>query len=100
FISDYIYKIGITTLDATFDTVHSVLFDSMIVISGKQALPAPAIENLEIAYKHKKAIGFGTDSASIIDSLSFSEDAKGVTDIEKDLDSHPENVNHHRIWDR
>src|SRR5699024_4198693 len=62
FISDNIYKIGSTTLDATFDTVHSVLFDSMIVISGKHALPAPAIENLEIAYKHKKAIGFGTDS--------------------------------------
>lgn len=100
FISDKIYKIGDTMLDATFDTVHSVLFDSMIVISGQKPLPAPAIENLEIAYKHKKAIGFGTDSANIFDSLSFSENDKGVTDIEKDLDGYLEDVRHHRVWDR
>lgn len=58
FISDKIYHIGDMTLDATFDTVHAVLFDSLIVISGEQPLPAPAIENLEIAYKHKKSNWF------------------------------------------
>lgn len=100
FISDKIYHIGDITLDATFDTVHSVLFDSLIVISGEKPLPAPAIENLEIAYKHKKAIGFGTDSVNIFDSLSFSQNDPGITDIEQDFDGFLNNVKGHRVWER
>lgn len=100
FISDKIYHIGDMTLDATFDTVHAVLFDSLIVISGEQPLPAPAIENLEIAYKHKKAIGFGTDSVNIFDSLSFTKDDAGVTDIEQDFDGFLNDVKAHRVWAR
>lgn len=99
FISDKIYHIGNITLDATFDTVHAVLFDSLIV-SGEQPLPAPAIENLEIAYKHKKAIGFGTDSVNIFDSLSFTKDNLGVTDIEQNFDGFLNDVKGHRVWDR
>lgn len=100
FISDKIYRIGDITLDATFDTVHAVLFDSLIVISGQQPLPAPAVENLEIAFKHKKAIGFGTDSANIFDSLSFSENDDGVTDIEQNFDGFLADVKGHRVWSR
>ncbi len=98
FISDKIHKIGNTTLDETFDTVHSVLFDSMIVITGESELPAPAIEQLEIAYKHKKAIGFGGQVS--FDKLSFDEGKKGVSNIETDLDIFLDDVKHHRVWDR
>lgn len=100
FISDKIYKIGDITLDETFDTVHCVLFDSMILLKGEEKPPAPVIENLEIAYKHKKAIGYGIDSGDIFDMLSFTKDDKGVTDIEKDLDGFLEAVKGHRVWDR
>lgn len=100
FISDKIYKIGDITLDETFDTVHCVLFDSMILLKGEEKPPAPVIENLEIAYKHKKAIGYGIDSGDIFDMLSFTKDDKGVADIEKDLDGFLEAVKGHRVWDR
>ncbi len=100
FISDKIYKIGEITLDETFDTVHCVLFDSMILLKGEEKPPAPVIENLEIAYKHKKAIGYGIDSGDIFDMLSFTKDDKGVADIEKDLDGFLEAVKGHRVWDR
>lgn len=98
FISDKIHKIGNMTLDETFDTVHSVLFDSMIVITGESELPAPAIEQLEIAYKHKKAIGFGGNVS--FDQLSFSDGDKGVSSIETDMDIFLEDVKNHRVWDR
>ncbi|SOC45232.1 catalase [Salinicoccus kekensis] len=98
FISDKMHKIGNTVLDETFDTVHSVLFDSMIVITGESELPAPAIEQLEIAYKHKKAIGFGGNVS--FDKLSFSDGEKGVSNIETDLDIFLDDVKHHRVWDR
>src|SRR5699024_12111917 len=100
FISDKIYHIGDITLAAPFDTVHSVLFDSLIVNSGEKPLPAPAIENLEMAYKHKKAIGFGTDSVNIFDSLSFSQNDPGITDIEEDFDGFLNDVKGHRVWER
>ncbi|MCC4723082.1 catalase [Salinicoccus sp. RF5] len=100
FISDKIYKIGDITLDETFDTVHCVLFDSMIILKGEEQPPAPVIENLEIAYKHKKAIGYGIDSGDIFDMLSFTKDDKGVADIEKNLDGFLEAVKGHRVWDR
>ncbi|MFA7744476.1 catalase [Salinicoccus roseus] len=100
FISDKIYKIGDITLDETFDTVHCVLFDSMILLKGEEKPPAPVIENLEIAYKHKKAIGYGINSGDIFDMLSFTKDDKGVADIEKDLDGFLEAVKGHRVWDR
>lgn len=100
FISDKIYKIGDITLDETFDTVHCVLFDSMIILKGEEQPPAPVIENLEIAYKHKKAIGYGIDSGDIFDMLSFTKDDKGVADIEQDLDGFLEAVKGHRVWDR
>lgn len=100
FISDKIYKIGDITLDETFDTVHCVLFDSMILLKGEEKPPAPVIENLEIAYKHKKAIGYGIDSGDIFDMLSFTKDDKGVADIEQDLEGFLEAVKGHRFWDR
>ena len=100
FISDKIYKIGDITLDETFDTVHCVLFDSMILLKGEEKPPAPVIENLEIAYKHKKAIGYGIDSGDIFDMLSFTKEDKGVADIEQDLDGFLEAVKGHRVWDR
>lgn len=98
FISDKIYKIGDTMIDDTLDTVHSVLFDSIIVIRGDEELQAPIIEQLEIAFKHKKAIGFGGNPS--FDKLSFSENDKGVTNIETDLDTFLEDVKNHRVWDR
>ncbi|MBY8909376.1 catalase [Salinicoccus roseus] len=100
FISDKIYKIGDITLDETFDTVHCVLFDSMILLKGEEKPPAPVIENLEIAYKHKKAIGYGIDSGDIFDMLSFTKEDKGVADIEQDLDGFLAAVKGHRVWDR
>ncbi|WP_434121267.1 catalase [Salinicoccus roseus] len=100
FISDKIYKIGDITLDETFDTVHCVLFDSMILLKGEEKPPAPVIENLEIAYKHKKAIGYGIDSGDIFDMLSFTKEDKGVANIEQDLDGFLEAVKGHRVWDR
>lgn len=98
FVSDKIHTIGNTTLDETFDTVHSVLFDSVIIMTGESEVPAPAIEQLEIAFKHKKAIGFGGDVS--FDELSFSQDDKGVSNIETDLDGFLEDVKGHRVWDR
>lgn len=98
FISDKIYTIGNTTIDETLDTVHSVLFDSMIVISGEEDLQPPVIEQLEIAFKHKKAIGFGGNPS--FGKLSFSENDKGVSNIEKELDTFLEDVKNHRVWDR
>lgn len=100
FISDKIYKIGDITLDETFDTVHCVLFDSMILLKGEEKPPVPVIENLEIAYKHKKAIGYGIDSGDIFDMLSFTKEDKGVANIEQDLDGFLEAVKGHRVWDR
>ncbi|WP_342387743.1 catalase [Salinicoccus bachuensis] len=100
FISDKIYKIGDITLDETFDTVHCVLFDSIIILKGEEKPPAPVIENLEIAYKHKKAIGYGIDSGDIFDMLSFTKNDKGVADIEQDLDDFLEAVKGHRVWNR
>ncbi|CAM4331399.1 catalase [Lacicoccus alkaliphilus] len=98
FVSDKIHKIGETQLDETFDTVHCVLFDAVIALKGEEPLPAEAAENLEIAFKHKKAIGFGGEN--IFDMLSFSQDDKGVNDIEKNLDGFLEDVKGHRVWDR
>ncbi|HIV82562.1 MAG TPA: catalase [Candidatus Salinicoccus merdavium] len=98
FISDKIYTIGGTTIDETLDTVHSVLFDSIIIISGEEDLQAPIIEQLEIAFKHKKAIGFGGNPSFA--NLSFSENDKGVSNIETELDSFLEDVKNHRVWDR
>jgi len=98
FISDKIYTIGGTTIDETLDTVHSVLFDSIIIISGEEDLQAPIIEQLEIAFKHKKAIGFGGNPSFA--NLSFSESDKGVSNIETELDSFLEDVKNHRVWDR
>ncbi len=98
FISDKIYTIGSTTIDETLDTVHSVLFDSMIVISGEEDLQPPVIEQLEIAFKHKKAIGFGGNVSFA--KLSFSEKDKGVSNIETELDNFLEDVKNHRVWDR
>jgi catalase len=72
----------------------------MILLKGEEKPPAPVIENLEIAYKHKKAIGYGIDSGDIFDMLSFTKDDKGVADIEKDLDGFLEAVKGHRVWDR
>ncbi|WP_031545379.1 catalase [Salinicoccus luteus] len=100
FIADKIYRIGDITVDETFDTVHCVLFDSMILLKGEEQPPAPVIENLEIAYKHKKAIGYGIDSGDIFDMLSFTKEDKGVADIEQDLDGFLEAVKGHRVWDR
>ena len=98
FISDKMHRIGNTILDETFDTVHSVLFDSMIIMTGESELPAPAIEQLEIAYKHKKAIGFGGNVS--FDKLSFSDGEKGISNIETDLDIFLDDVKHHRVWER
>lgn len=98
FISNKIYTIGGTTIDETLDTVHSVLFDSIIIISGEEDLQAPIIEQLEIAFKHKKAIGFGGNPSFA--NLSFSENDKGVSNIETELDSFLEDVKNHRVWDR
>lgn len=100
FISDKMYRIGDIIVDETFDTVHCVLFDSMILLKGEEQPPAPVIENLEIAYKHKKAIGYGIDSGDIFDMLSFTKNDKGVADIEQDLDGFLEAVKGHRVWDR
>lgn len=98
FISDKIYTIGKTTIDETHDTVHSVLFDSMIVISGEEDLQPPVIEQLEIAFKHKKAIGFGGNPS--FGTLSFSEEDKGVSNIETELDQFLDDVKNHRVWER
>ncbi len=78
--------------------MHSVLFDSIIIISGEEDLQAPIIEQLEIAFKHKKAIGFGGNPSFA--NLSFSENDKGVSNIETELDSFLEDVKNHRVWDR
>ncbi|MCG1009834.1 catalase [Salinicoccus sp. ID82-1] len=100
FIGDKIHSIGDVRVEETFDTVHSVLFDAVVVLKGKAQLQPEAIENLAVAFKHKKAIGYGIDEGDISDALPFSLDAKGVTDIEKDVDQFLEDVKAHRIWDR
>ncbi|TVT27300.1 catalase [Salinicoccus cyprini] len=100
FIGDKIHSIGDVRVEETFDTVHSVLFDAVVVLKGKAQLQPEAIENLAIAFKHKKAIGYGIDEGDISDALQFSLEAKGVTDIEKDVDQFLEDVKAHRIWDR
>ncbi len=100
FISDKIRKIGDDVMTETFDTVHSVLFDAVIVLKGQENLHPEAIENLEIAFKHKKAIGFSTEGDDIFKALSFTGDDKGVTNIEENLEQYLEDVKSHRIWDR
>lgn len=100
FIADKIYKVGDLQIDETFDTVHSVLFDSVIALKGKGQLPKEAVENLEIAFKHKKAIGYGSLSGNIFEPLSFNENDKGVSNIEADFNDFLNDVASHRIWDR
>lgn len=100
FISDKIHSIGDVMVEETFDTVHSVLFDAVVVLKGKEALQPEAIENLAIAFKHKKAIGYGVDEGDISDVLPFSLEAKGVTDIEKNVDQFLKDVKAHRVWNR
>ncbi|MFC3418911.1 catalase [Salinicoccus hispanicus] len=100
FISDKIQSVGDVRVEETFDTVHSVLFDAVVVLKGKEPLQPEAIENLAIAFKHKKAIGYGVDEGNISEVLPFPMDAKGVTNIEKNVDQFLQDVKGHRIWDR
>jgi catalase len=98
------------TPDKTFFNCASVLVDAVSTVGGKKCVEnlsniPEAIHFIDEAYKHCKAIGFDTDSKSLIEETHLSKKLKlengnkGVT-TDGNVSEFLKNVGQHRFWER
>ncbi|WP_414047250.1 catalase [Macrococcus equi] len=91
--------IGALKVTETFDTVHSTLFDGILVVDAELPLLPPAKDYIEAANRHFKTIGYTTRAKKAIEETSVKPDGVGIVEV-KDAKDYLAELAIIRHWDR
>lgn len=98
-VSDKLGKLGDLEINETFDTVHSTLFDSIVVFDATMPMNKALKDSINAAYRHFKTIGY-TSSNELFEETDVEIDAVGVTKVDASDKEFLRALEKQRHWDR
>lgn len=99
-VSEKAFKLGELKVSETFDTVHSTLFDGLIVLDVKTPLLPAAKDFIEAANRHFKTIGYDTSVAKAIEETAVDVAQPGIVELSDDANKYLDALVVQRHWDR
>ncbi|TDM40380.1 catalase [Macrococcoides goetzii] len=99
-VSEKAFKLGELKVSETFDTVHSTLFDGLIVLDVKTPLLPPVKDFIEAANRHFKTIGYDASVANALEETAVDVAQPGIVELSDKADKYLDALVVQRHWDR
>ena len=86
---------------ATFDTADPALFDAVLLISSEPSIPTPALEFIEMTFKHYKPLALALHDNRILEKARVKADEAGVYDLTAStIQAFINGIAQGRFWER
>jgi len=86
---------------ATFDTADPALFDAVLLISSEPSIPTPALEFIEMTFKHYKPLALALLDNRILEKARVKTDEAGVYDLTAStIQAFINGIAQGRFWER
>ena len=86
---------------ATFDTADPALFDAVLLISSEPSIPTPALEFIEMTFKHYKPLALALLDNRILEKARVKADEAGVYDLTAStIQAFINGIAQGRFWER
>lgn len=99
-VADRAMKLGNLKVTETYDTVHSTLFDGILVADAAEPLAPPAKDAIEAANRHYKTIGYTQKVQPLLAQTAVKEGQPGIVLVGTDLKDYLNNLVEQRHWSR
>ncbi|MFC6119413.1 catalase [Macrococcoides bohemicum] len=99
-VSEKAFKLGELKVSETFDTVHSTLFDGLIVLDVKTPLLPQVKDFIEAANRHFKTIGYDASVAKAMEETAVDVAQPGIVELSDDANKYLVALVVQRHWDR